>query len=130
MISTQNPLIAQFTAGQARDHIVSGRQFPIELQLQMDHCGTGAQMIRERQRSAKWGRRNWSAERLEQRGRVGIRDWQDRNFGDGLGFFARQSLRIFGCADARGQRVAWIYRRIQDATTLRAVCRPPAALRV
>ena len=130
MIATDHPLVAQLAAGQARDNIVGGRELPIELNFQMHHRGPGPEMISERQRATKRLRCNGSTERFEQWRRVGIGDRQHRNFRDGLGFFARQPLRVLGGANAGSQRIARIHRRIQHAAALRTIGRPPAALRI
>src|SRR5208282_194802 len=66
-------------------------------------------------------------QRRQQWLRIGIRNRQHWNLGDGLGVFEIEALGARHRADSRRERIAGII-RVHHASALHALPRPPAAL--
>ncbi len=119
MIAPEDPFVRSFRARHLPDDVVERDQVPIEFYFQMDGGRSGPQMVRQRQRPAPILRRHRSAERAQQRQRVGLREGQHGNLGERGRFGARQPLRIFYRADAGRQGIARVKRHVGHRTALR-----------
>ena len=85
VITTDDPLIRPFAAAKPCDHIVGRHGLKVELELQMDCGGTGAEVVRDRERAAPRFRRNRAIQSAKQGQRIAIGDRQDRNLGQRCG---------------------------------------------
>ena len=130
MIAADDPLVRQLRAAHPRDHVVGRRELPVELQLQMHLRRPGPEVIRDRKRPAPRVRRHRSAQRLQQRKRIGVRDRHHRNLHQRRRLFARQALGVLGGADVGGERVAGEDGHVEDGAALGAEFGTPGALRI
>ena len=130
MIAANDPLIGMRAARKFGDDVIKRDDLPIEVGLEMHDGGAGADVISDGQCAAPRFRHSRAAQASEQRQRVAIRNRQDGNFQNRLGFFARETLGVLRCAYARRQRIARMNRHIHHAAALHALLRTPRALRI
>src|SRR6476619_2807689 len=87
----------------------------------MDTRGAWSEAVRDRQTAAPGFGNDVARERGQKWLGVAVRDWKDRNLGDGRCLGDRVSFRVFGGADARSEWIAAIGGHIGDAAALNAV---------
>src|SRR6267154_2422153 len=89
----------------------------------MNFRGAGANVIGDAQAAAPSVRSYAAGQCREKRLGIRIRNRQDRDFRNCRSVFDLQALGVFGCANARGERVTGIKRHVGDAAALDAIGR-------
>ena len=96
----------------------------------MHSCGTGPNVIGERQATAPCGRRHRALDGSQQRLGIRIGNRQDGDFCYGFDLFEREPLCIRSRTNARREGIARINRHIQHAATLDAESRTRRTIRI
>ena len=106
-----------------------GFSFQSDFTFKCTFAAPGPYVIGDSQAAAPIFRRNAPGQRRQQRLRIGIRNRQHRNFGDGRGVFHLQTLGVFGGAHSRSERIARIKRHVGHAAALRTILGTPGSRR-
>ena len=129
VIAADHPLLGRIRSAQGGDHVVDRLQVPVGNDFQMNFRGAGADVISDGQGPSPFLGRNRPLQGGKQRQRIGIRNRQHGNFGDGFRVFDVKPLGVGSGADSGSERIAGII-GVHDAAALHAVARPPSAFRI
>ena len=124
MVPANHPFVGKRRARNFSDHIVERLDVPIRFHFQVHFCRPRPHMISNPQTASPILWSHAPLQRREQRLRVRVRNRQHRNLRNRRRFLHFQSLRVFGRAHSRRQRVARIKRHVRDAAALHTIERP------
>ncbi len=118
MIAADHPFIGKSCALNFSNHIVDGLDVPVRFHFEVNFSGAGADVIRHSKAAAPSFRSDAASQCSEQRLRVGVGNWQHRDFGDRGSVFDFEALGVFGGSNSRRERITGIKWHVRNAAAL------------
>ena len=130
VVAAHDPLVGPIRPLEHRDDVARGDELPVELELEADLRGAGAQVVREGQRPSPALGGDRALEGLQEGPGVRVGDRHHGDLRERLRVLPVQPLRVRGGPDTGRQRIARVERHVRHRSALRAPLVAPRPLRV